>query len=166
MIDSLSTKHHLKMAWCVIYYIEAETNGPHFAHDIQDVFSSRFNFRLNFHWFLFPIVQLTAIWAGVKPLHDDVIKWKHFPRYWHFVRGIHRWPMNSPHKGQWRGALMFSLICTWINAWVNNREAGDLRRHSAHYDVTVMIWTNDHLAHLSIYASLAFDDLRATAARM
>ena len=40
--------------------------------------------------------------------HDDVIKWKHFPRYCPFVRGIHRSPMNSPHKGQWRGALMFS----------------------------------------------------------
>ena len=45
--------------------------------------------------------------------HDDVIKWKHFPRYWPFGRGIHRSPVNSPHKGQWRGALMFSLICTW-----------------------------------------------------
>ena len=39
--------------------------------------------------------------------HDDVIKWKHFPRYWPFVRGIHRSPVNSPHKGQWRGALLF-----------------------------------------------------------
>ena len=39
--------------------------------------------------------------------HDDVIKWKHFPRYWPFVRGIHRSPVNSPHKDQWRGALMF-----------------------------------------------------------
>ena len=28
--------------------------------------------------------------------HDDVIKWKHFSRYWPFVRGIHRWPVNSP----------------------------------------------------------------------
>ena len=65
-------------------------------------------------------------------------KWKHFPRYWHFVRGIHRWPVNSPHKGQWRGAFMLSLICTKINGWVNNGEAGDLRRHRAHYDVTVM----------------------------
>ena len=46
--------------------------------------------------------------------------------------------VNSPHKGQWRGALMFSLICAWINSWVNNREAGDFRRHRAHYDVTVM----------------------------
>ena len=71
-------------------------------------------------------------------LHDDVIKWKHFPRYWPFVRGIHRSPVNSPHKGQWRGALMFSLICVWINGWVNNREAGDLRRYCAHYDVIVM----------------------------
>ena len=68
----------------------------------------------------------------------DVIKWKHFPRYWPFVRGIHRIPVNSPHKGQWRGALMFSLICVWINGWVNNREAGDLRRYRAHYDVSVI----------------------------
>ena len=50
-----------------------------------------------------------------------------------------------PHKGQWRGALMFSLICTRINGWVNNGEAGDLRRHRAHYDVTVMIWTGVNL---------------------
>ena len=46
--------------------------------------------------------------------HDDVIKWKHFPRYWAFVRGIHRSTVNSLHKGQWRGALMFSLIYAWI----------------------------------------------------
>ena len=43
--------------------------------------------------------------------HDDVIKWKHFPCYWSFVRGIYRSPVNSPHKDQWRGAFMFSLIC-------------------------------------------------------
>ena len=73
--------------------------------------------------------------------HVDVIKCKHFPRYWPFVRGIHRSPVNSPHKGQWRRALMFSLICVWINGWVNNREAGDLRRYRAHYDVIVMIYT-------------------------
>ena len=127
--------------------------------------------------------------------HDDVIKWKHFPRYWPFVWGIH-WPplrspsdvtlmevsqhaldslyirsiwllyivmffvnliwylylfwlnkhclslslsLNSAHKGQRRGALMFSLICAWINAWVNNSKAGDLRRDIAHYDVTIMM---------------------------
>ena len=69
-----------------------------------------------------------------------------FPRYWRFVRGIHwpfargiHWsPVNSPHKGQWRGSLMFSLICTWTTGWVNNRYAGDLKHHRAHYDATVM----------------------------
>ena len=62
---------------------------------------------------------------------------KHFPRYWPSVQGIHRSPMNSPHTGQWRGALIFSLICAWINGWINNREACDLRRHRAHYAVVV-----------------------------
>ena len=74
----------------------------------------------------------------ISTTHDDVIKWKHFPRYWPFVRGIHRSPVNSPHKGQWRGALIFSLIYLWINSWVSNREAGDFRRYRAHYDVSVM----------------------------
>ena len=79
-------------------------------------------------------------------IRDDVIKWKRFPRYWPFVRGIHRSPVNCPHKGQWRGALMFSLICAWINGWENNREAGDLRRHRAHYDAIVMI-SQDLVGH-------------------
>ena len=51
---------------------------------------------------------------------------------------IRRSPVNSPHKGQCRGALTFSLVCAWINGWVNNGEAGDLRRHRAHYGVTVI----------------------------
>ena len=71
-------------------------------------------------------------------VHDDVIKWKHLPRYWP-LRLVHRSPVNSPHKGQWRWALMSSLICVWINGWINNREAGDLGRYRAHYDVSVMI---------------------------
>ena len=88
------------------------------------------------------------------------MKWKHFPRYWPFVRGIHRTPLNSPHKGQWRGALMFSLICTWIYGWVNNGKADDLRRHRAHYDVTVMTclvvswqwWEGNRIIALSLSA--------------
>ena len=69
--------------------------------------------------------------------HGDIIKCKHFPRYWPFVRGIGRSPVNVPHKGQWRRALMFSLICAWINAWVNNREAGETPSRSLwrHYNV-------------------------------
>ena len=54
------------------------------------------------------------------------------------MRGIHGSPVNSPHKGQWRGALIFSFISAWINGWIINREAGDLRRHRSHYDVIVM----------------------------
>ena len=77
--------------------------------------------------------------------HDDIIKWKHFSRYWLFVRRIHWSPVNSPHKGQWRRALMISLICARINGWVNNGDAGNLRRHRAHFDV--YIWLV--LPHLS-----------------
>ena len=87
-------------------------------------------------WFL--LLRLSTNSFTKFPVRDDVIKWKHFPRYWPFARGIHRSPVNSPHKGQWCGALRFSLICTWIDAWVNNREAGDLKRLRAHYDVIVM----------------------------
>ena len=82
-----------------------------------------------------------TVWNPKIRYHDDVIKWNHFPRYWPFVRGIHRSPVNSHHKGQWLGALMFSLICTWINGWAKNREAGDLRRHRAHY-VVIGMWRN------------------------
>ena len=53
--------------------------------------------------------------------------------------GIHWSPVNSPHKGQWRGALMFSFICVRLNGWVNNCKAGDFRRYRAHYDVTIII---------------------------
>ena len=70
--------------------------------------------------------------------HDDLIQLKYLPRYWPFVRGIHWSSVNSPHKVKWHGASMFSLICAWINGWVNTREAGDLRRYRAHYDDTVM----------------------------
>ena len=60
--------------------------------------------------------RLTAQWIEAQRYrkgtsHHDVIKWKHFPRYWRFVRGIHRSPVNSSHKGQWRGAFDVSLIC-------------------------------------------------------
>ena len=68
--------------------------------------------------------------------------WRHqmetFSALLAFCAGIRRSPVNSPHKGQWRGALMFSLICARINGWVNNHETGDLRRHRHHNDVTVM----------------------------
>ena len=85
-----------------------------------------------------------VLWRLISPAnHDDVIKWKHFPRYWPFVLGIHRSPVNSPHKGQRRRALVLSLICSWTNGWVNNRNAGDLMRHRADYDVTGLTRLDD-----------------------
>ena len=95
----------------------------------------------------------------ISLLHDDVIKWKHFPRYWPFVRGIHRGPVNSPHKGQWRGALMFSLICVWINGWVNNGEAGELRRNHAHYDVITMLWWVGTVCYASLWFVKVYNGL-------
>ena len=68
--------------------------------------------------------------------HHDVIKWKHYPRHWPFCG---EFTGDSPHTGRWREALMFSLICTWINGWVKNREAGDLRRYFVHYYVIEML---------------------------
>ena len=86
--------------------------------------------------------MITLLLIGSLQSHYDVIKWKHCLCYWPFVRGIHLSPVDSPHKGQWCGALIFSLICALTNGSVNNRDAGDLR-HLRHYDVTVMccaIW--------------------------
>ena len=98
------------------------------------------------------IIQLNqaVLINGMKISHDDVIKRKHSPRYWPFVRWIHRGPRTSPHKGQRRGALMFSLICARIKGWVNNGEAGDLRRHRTHYDVIVM----PHSVHYPPYPEI------------
>ena len=92
-----------------------------------------------------------------RKLHDDVIKWKHFLRNWPFVRGNHRSPVNSPHKGQWRGALMSSLICVWINDWVHNREADDLRRYRAHYDVIYITMTSSNFRYKLNRRSVTMD---------
>ena len=43
-----------------------------------------------------------------------------------------------PSQSQWRGALMFSLLCAWTNGWANHRDAGDLRRHRVHCGITEM----------------------------
>ena len=67
--------------------------------------------RLLFHQYWCP-EEHTGV-DYVIERHDDVIKWKYHPRYWPCVRQIHRSPVNSPHKGQWHGALKFSLIYAW-----------------------------------------------------
>ena len=80
---------------------------------------------------------------GTKPLcktraHDDVIKWKHSPRCWPFVRGIHRSPVNSPHGTSDTELWCFLWFAPEKNSWVYNRQTGDLRRHLTRNDVNVM----------------------------
>ena len=106
---------------------------------------------------LFPRIHLKLIWWCNQM--------EHFPRNWPFVRGIHRSPANSPHKGQWRRALMFSLICAWINCCVNNLEAGDMKHHLAHYDSIGMKYLEILFIHsIHSFCSILFkcDFLRRT----
>ena len=77
--------------------------------------------------------QSPVLWSMITSLNGNIFRVE-----------IHRLPVNSPHKGQWRGTLVFSWICSWINGRVNNREAGDLRRHSAHYDDIVLKISTQH----------------------
>ena len=91
-------------------------------------------------WFSRDALQFihnSALVGTIFLCHGEVIKWKHFPRYWPFVRGIHRSPVNSPYKGQWRGALMF-LWFVPEQTGEYNRDVRDLRRHQTHYDVTII----------------------------
>ena len=87
-----------------------QTNGYRTRIWISRVWNQTQEDGNRIEWFVLLLNMMTP-WKRFH--HDDVIKWKHFPRYWPFVRGIHRSPVNSPHKGQWRGALMFSLI--WLS---------------------------------------------------
>ena len=94
----------------------------------------------------------------VSLLHGLTLSWKHTFTIWPFYHtpwwrhqmetfsallaicaGNSPVPVNSPHKGQWRGVFMFSLICARINGCVNNCEAGDLRLHRVHFDVIIML---------------------------
>ena len=71
--------------------------------------------------------------------NDRSARWRHAMKTFSALLPLCAWnsTVNSPHKGQ-RRPLMCSLICVWANDWVNNRDAGDLGRHCAPYDVTVM----------------------------
>ena len=93
----------------VMYSISNSLNNCSTCHELGTCIA--------FFVFCCGLVQVvcTRPWSLHYWPHNDVIKWKHFSRYWPYVRGIHRSPVNSPHKGQWRGALMFSLICAWVN---------------------------------------------------
>ena len=114
------SSHDMKLPWHTLWRL---------------MFKAQYNQIIGIAWkFCMPILCMFMIDLAD---HDDVIKWKHFLCYWSFVQRIHRSPVNSPHKGQWCGPLMFSLIWVWINGWINNHEAGDLRCHCAYYDIVM-----------------------------
>ena len=111
---------------------------------LQTTFPSAFpwNKKLHFESSFIEMLKVSALYEITSKINNTQISpkfswWRHqmetFSAFLAICAG------NSPHKGQWRGALMFSLICVWINGGVNNREAGDLRRYRAHYDVSVMV---------------------------
>ena len=85
--------------------------------------------------------------------------WRHqtetFSALLALCEGNHLWPVDSPHKDQWRGPLMISLICTRRNVWANNRDAGHLKHQRAHYDVSVMLPTY-LLFHLTLTQSFDY----------
>ena len=101
---------------------------------------------------------LLVWWLGrvLYSTHDDVIKWKHFPCHWPFVRGIHRSPVNSHTKASDTEIWCF-VICPWINRWVNNHEASDLRRNRAHYHVIVMTYFQTMMWRVCLYSSTLLD---------
>ena len=88
------------------------------------------------YWYILSCIRLCLIHTQV-----DVIRRKHFLHHQSLV--------NSPHKGQWHRALVFSLICACTNGWVNSRNASDFRCHRAHYDVTVMSWPHHKMCQES-----------------
>ena len=131
---------HIYSLWGRIPYVLSGYKLAVFAPVLHSLPKYNRRWYVDGHVYSIRITATYVLWRWLltKHRHDDVIKWKPFPRYWPFVQGIHRSPVNIPHNGQWRRAMMFSLICARINGWVNNGEAGDLRRHLAHYDVIVM----------------------------
>ena len=58
------------------------------------------------------------------------------PLCWEFTD--HRWIPRT--KASDAELWCFLWPAPWINAWVNNRKAGDLRRHRSHHDATVMTY--------------------------
>ena len=142
---STSQKHVIVPGFVIFLVIRCRSTFPYPSYPI--LFMRSRHSQYSSPGGCWPIYRM-KLWRLVSLINDGVIKWKRFLRYWPFVRGIDRSPVNSPHKGQRRGALMLSFICAWINGWVNNGEAGDLRRHRAQYDVRVMSSSNAHQASM------------------
>ena len=98
------------------------------------------------------IIPVSIMAALHMLLHDDVIEWKHFPPYWPFVWGIHRSPVNSPHKVQWPWPLMFSLICA-LNKGLSTQSWGwwfEMPSRSLWRHCNILWNVKCHIEHLAL----------------
>ena len=96
-------------------------------------------------WGCFRVINSLWFWL----IQDDVIKWI-FSASLALCEGNPPAPVEFHYKGQWRRILMFTLICARTNDLANNRNAGELRRHRAHHDVTVMLPATVESSHIRI----------------
>ena len=86
--------------------------------------------------FMHAMRYLTTSFLAASSKHDDVIKWNHFPRYWAFVRES---PVTAGFPSQRLVTRSFEVFFDLhLNKRLCNRDTSDLRRPSAHYDVTVL----------------------------
>ena len=80
---------------------------------------------VNSQWILW-VQALDLCPASVAKMMNAISWWRHhmetFSAWVAICAGYS--PVKSPQKGQWRGALMFYLICAWINSWVNVSSSG------------------------------------------
>ena len=90
----------------LIYWYWSNHKQPHYSDVIMGAIASQ-------------ITSLTIVYSTVFFSDGDQRK-HHSSASLAFVLEINRWPVNSPHKFQWSKTLMFSLICAWMNVWVNN----------------------------------------------
>ena len=68
-----------------------------------------------------------------------------------FINYEYHYILITHHNGQWRGSLLGLYICAWTNAWANNRNNGDLRRHRAYHDIAVMSTCMSTISHIFLW---------------
>ena len=112
----------------------------HYRQNICRTWKMKFARKMNYGVLCYTSGRIS--WCVIMP---SINKLDSMPMMTSSNEHIFRSPVDSPHKAQWRRALMVSLILTSTDSWANNRNAGDLRHHRAHYDVTVMT-SNNHTA--------------------
>ena len=118
--DICNIKHRL----CFIYSSQNIFNAKNFnPHKKPIVLLNMATFSQSMQRTWWPVASTTIVTGSYSTSrHDDVIKWKHFPRYWPFVRGIHRWPMDSPHKAS--DAERWCLFYRRLNKWLSKQSWG------------------------------------------